>query len=299
MAGSLMVRAFLIAGLLATTAATAQTITLRATGSTTDTVRFNAKACGNDLSITWTSTVIVGLTGCTDPLTVWATEGECGDVAGAGDVRFTDVPLATVLTKRTDSFIIHLDQLPAFKYGDAGVVCGTDSVEKPHKICGAYKTSSGVVGSTCSVQHATALNVIYDTLPPVAATIDAVSPQDSALKLKFTASSDTFSVHFDARAQGDADFTERALVEVTTGSGATIKNLANGTTYDLRARSEDSAGNVSEPSEIVSATPRRTAGFWTQFRNDGGTEQGGCSAIHGFPVALAGGLWLLRRKRNR
>ncbi|MBS1149495.1 MAG: fibronectin type domain protein, partial [Myxococcaceae bacterium] len=71
-----------------------------------------------------------------------------------------------------------------------------------------------------------------------------------------------------------------------------------GTTYDVQARGEDGAGNFSEPSALVAATPRLTRGFWATYRNAGGAEQGGCSAVHGLPLLLAGGLWLLRRKRN-
>ena len=289
-----MVRAFLIVGLLGATAAQAQTVTLRATGRTTDTVRFNAAACSNDLSITWTSTLLTALG---TPLRLWSTTGECGDNPTGTDVPYTDVPALTVQSLRTGSFILHLSGLPSFVGGDAGVVCGTESVERTNRICGSY-TPVASFGTTATIQRATLLTVIYDTLPPVSPTIDAVSEQDTALKLQFTVSSDTFAVHFDARAQGQADFTERVDVQVTTGKGATIDHLINGTTYDLRARAEDSAGNISEPSEIVSATPRHTSGFWTQFRRDGGSEQGGCSAAYPVPVALAAGLWLLRRKRS-
>lgn len=289
-----MVRGFLIVGLLVVGVAQAQTITLTATGATTDTIRFNASGCNNDLQITWTSTLLIAPSG---PLQLWSTEGECGDAALASDVRYTDVPQATVYSARTGNFVIHLSELPAFKYSDAGVVCGAALVEKPQKICGSFTSSGAYVGAATTIEHATALNVIYDTLPPDVPSIDAVSEQDTALKLTFTVASDVLTIHFDAKAPTETDFTERASVDVSTGNLATIDHLVNGTTYDLRARAEDAAGNISDPSEIVSATPRHTAGFWTQYRRDGGDEQGGCTAIHGLPIALATGLWLMRRKR--
>jgi hypothetical protein len=289
-------RLFIVGFICSAGVASAQTVVLTPTGSTSDTVRFNSDGCSNVLQVTWTSTLLVAPCGS---LSLWSTEGECGDTPTGTDVRYTDVSQASVTTLRTGTFNINLDELPAFKYSDAGVVCGTQSIEKQHKVCGSYTSSSGVVGAACVVQRAQSLNVIYDELPPVSPTIDLVDPQDKGVKLQFTASTDTFAVHFDARAQGETDFTERSSVEISTGTGASIGNLVNGTTYDIRARAEDAAGNFSEPSEIVSTTPRHTAGFWSEYRTQGGTDQGGCSGVAGLPFVLTGGLWLIRRKRNR
>ena len=84
---------------------------------------------------------------------------------------------------------------------------------------------------------------------------------------------------------------------ISTVSSARIVNLVNGTTYDVRARAEDGAGNISEGSEVFPGTPRKTLGFWANYRARGGTERG-CAAAGGAPMLFAA-LLALRRKRSR
>ena len=134
---------------------------------------------------------------------------------------------------------------------------------------------------------------------PVAPTIDAVAVQDSALLVKFSSTSaDTSVIHFYARAQGSTEFVEKGELASTAGSSIRISGLTNNTTYDIAATAEDAAKNVSDLSEIFSATPRLTKGFFARYRDAGGADKGGCQSVAGIPLLFAGGLWFLRRKRK-
>jgi hypothetical protein len=293
-----MVRSLLLVGLLATSAASAQSITLKWTRQDADTIRFNASACNAQESVTWTNTATTLNLCLNTPLKLWSTELECTDNPSATDVQYDSVD-SLELAMQTGTFQVPLAGLPGFKYGDAGVTCGQLDITKNHKICGSYQVNAATLGGACTIQQAKSLTLVYDTAPPGVPSIDEVSEQDGALLIKFTASTDSAVVHFDTRAQGTDLFVEKGSLATTAGSSIRISNLVNGTTYDLRARAEDAAGNFSEPSELVAATPRLTKGFWATYRDAGGSEKGGCQAVHGFPLLLAGGLWLMRRKRNR
>jgi hypothetical protein len=292
MARTSMLRLLLFALVLAASSAGAQQVILQPTGQdNVDTVRFNKEGCTQPLSLTWTSTL---LTAPCSALRFWSTQAECGDAPAAGDVQYQDVPIATVFSVKTGSFTIQLNQLPAFANGDGGLVCGSEAVEKTQKVCGVY--GSLATTAVCTPQHVQFLNVIYDTKPPPAPVINSISEQDSALQVNFSVT-DTALVRFETRAAGEADFSRLAKTVEGTATSFRISDLKNGTTYEVRALAEDSAGNLSDPSEAFPATPRHTLGFWDNYRRAGGSEQG-CSGVAGLPLVLAGGLWLLRRKRN-
>lgn len=297
MAARPMVRTFFLVAAVAATASSAQTVTLKYAFQDATTYRFNKDSCTATVRVTWTSTLIN--TPCSE-LQFWSTELECLDKPGATDKQYPSVSPADVIRKTgtTNTFNVVLAELPGFFYSDAGVVCGSDLIDRPHKICGGFDVNGTGVAGTCTRQHASSLALIYDTRPPVAPTIDEVLEQDGALTFKFSASSDTSVVHFDLRAQGETEYAEKGQLATTSGSSIRIGALVNGTTYDVRARAEDGAKNFSAPSEVVAATPRLTKGFWARYRDAGGTQTGGCTAVHGLPLLLAGGLWLLRRKRN-
>src|SRR5688500_4097170 len=128
MAAEQMVRALLVVSLLSTSAAWAQSVTLEYATQDATTLRFNASACSTPVTVLWTSTVTFGL--CSE-LKLWATELECTDTSGPNDFRFTSVSQLE-LAAGTGDFVVTPADLPAFKFGDAGVVCGTDAVERPH-----------------------------------------------------------------------------------------------------------------------------------------------------------------------
>ncbi len=293
-----MMRSLFLLSLLTATVSAAQGVKLSYETVDVTTKRFNANDCNLNVTVNWTNTALgLGLCANTD-LKVWASELECQDSAGTTDVVFNTIS-SSELSAGVGTFTVAVAELPGFKYSDAGVQCGTDGVERSHRLCGAYRINgTGIPGSACTVSQTNSLSLIYDTKAPVAPTI-TVDVQDSALLVKFKASPDTTVIHVYTREQGTAAFIEKAQLATASGSSIKVSGLTNDTTYDVMARSEDAAGNFSENSELFSATPRLTLGFYGRYRSAGGTDTAtGCSAINGLPFLLACGLWLLRRKRN-
>lgn len=288
--------ALLSFGLLAS-AASAQSVSLKYSSQDATTYTFNAGSCTSKVQVTWSLGSSI-YTPCSD-LTFWSTAGACGETPGASDVRYQTVTQADAIALRTDTFDVPLGELPGFKGAtDAGTTCGTEAIEVPHQICGAVKFPTGTAGA-CTVSQASSLTLTYDTKPPVSPVIESVGAQDGALKVKVSATSETQTVHVDVREQGSADFREKAKITIASSTTATVSGLVNGTTYDVQARAEDAAGNISAPSELAAGTPRRTLGFWARYQDAGGGQRGGgCAATDGLPLLIAGGLWMLRRKRG-
>jgi hypothetical protein len=83
-----------------------------------------------------------------------------------------------------------------------------------------------------------------------------------------------------------------------------VSGLTNGTLYDVRIYGEDAAGNFTDPSDVVQATPVASEGFYKTYRREGGADRGGCGDIGGggmdWRLALLGLgiLPLLRRRRS-
>lgn len=282
--------------LLTAAAASAQGVSLKYSFQDATSYTFNASSCSGKVQVTWTSTIATLGYPCTE-LKLWSTAGSCGDAPGASDVKYTSVSATDVLSLRTDSFDVPLGELPGFQGTDAGTVCGTEAAEVAHQLCGAISLPNGT-GGACTVSQASSLTLTYDTKPPAAPSIDSVGQQDSALKVTVTAQTDTVVVHVDVRAQGTAEYKEKGKILTASATSVTIPNLTNGTTYDVQARAEDAAGNISAPSEPMPGTPRRTLGLWARYTDAGGGQRGGCAATDGLPLLIAGGLWLLRRKRG-
>src|SRR5689334_16604549 len=87
-----------------------------------------ATTCSTTLQAKWYSALTQ--TAC-DPMKLWATTGECGDAPGNDDVRYSDVPAAT-LTSGSGDFSIKVSALPGFK--DVTRPCGGGPYEIQHKI---------------------------------------------------------------------------------------------------------------------------------------------------------------------
>ncbi len=282
-------------GLLSATVSSAQNIKLSYETADVTAKRFNAKDCNLTINVNWTNTALVGLCASTD-LRIWASELECQDTAGTSDFVFATISQSQ-LSARAGTGSLTVSQLPGFRNSDAGVQCGADGVERSHRICGGYKLAgTGVAG--CTNAQTNSLSAVYDTKAPVAPTI-TVDAQDTGLLVKFSASSDTSVVHVFVREQGSAgSFIEKGQLAAITGSSVKISGLTNDVAYEVVAQSEDAAGNFSVNSEVITATPRLTLGFYGRYREAGGSDTAGCTAVGGLPILLAGGLWLLRRKRN-
>jgi len=75
-----------------------------------------------------------------------------------------------------------------------------------------------------------------------------------------------------------------------TVRNASVSGLMNEQLYELSIVAKDLAGNVSVPSNTVTATPKAVQDFYTRYRCEGGSEEGGfgCSAAGPALVPIAG-----------
>jgi hypothetical protein len=283
---------------------TTQPLTLRAGSDNTDTYRIGKSDCSLALAVTWRNQGIVGFV-CSS-LRLWSTEGECSDKPGTGDVSYDDVPASTLMAAgRADSFSVRIAELPGFKTGTM-TPCGSDGLTKTHKVCGALETAQTTCGfGTQPTLRASALKVVYDTVPPSAPNVTGSSALDSSVTLEFSADSDAVFIVPEHRVKGADEWITGSEVAVSAGR-VQVKALNNGTTYELRLRARDAApstgsgsGNVSEPSTIVEATPIKTVGFWGAYRQAGGTDPGGCASAAGLLPALLVFLPWRRRRAGR
>jgi|APLak6261675434_1056106.scaffolds.fasta_scaffold00359_1 hypothetical protein len=296
----------------ASLAASAQTTTIqpqlsfrRVDDPNVDSYTFGAGQCNDTITVRWLNTLLINLTQCTqNPLKVWATNGECGDAPATGDKRYDDIPGISVQNIRQGTFTVKLSELPGFTTAatDGGSnACGAGESSTTHRICGSieYAILGGGFGGcgTATKQTAVPLKLIYDTLPPGPPTLVSAAAQDEGVRVDFEYDGDTTIVMVEARGPGEADF--RQLAE-TTASNKLIrgKGLQNNVEYEVRLRAKDAAGNVSGPSGSVNVTPIKTLGFWAYYKQQGGTDEGGCSTGAGLAPMLIG-LWALRRARQQ
>lgn len=298
-----MTRAVLLALLLPTvalaqtTATTTPVLAIRSTVDGSDTQGISASQCGATLSVQWIYTQQIGAPTPSNVLKLWATEGECGDTAGAADVKYDDVPMLSLTLAKVGQFSVKVADLPGFQ-ADGGTVCGAPNTTKIHRVCGAYPYIYSTYGGTAQTQQASPLKLIYDTQPPGKPTITGVDAQDGAAKVDFSVDADTATVTVEVRGPGQVDWVGKGSANASVGS-VRATGLVNGNTYDVQIHAVDVVGNVSEASDLASVTPVHTVGFWGAYRNAGGTDQGGCVAAGGGPLLAAAMLWFWARRRVR
>jgi hypothetical protein len=253
-------------------------------------------ACSTTLGGKWFSTVTQP---ACENLKLWATTGECGDAPGTTDTRYDDIPV-TSLAAGSGDFPVKVSTLPGFK--DAATPCGGSGFELTHKICGSLSVSTGfdcTFTTTRSIQRATYATVNYDTLAPSAPSLDGINELDKSLQVFFSSSGDVATIEVWVRAAGDTDFSKAGEGGATAGS-VKVEGLTNGTAYEVTLYAVDAAGNVSDPSNVLTGTPRLTQGFWAAYQADGGGDHGCGSSATGFAAPL---VWLAmlalssRRKR--
>jgi hypothetical protein len=92
----------------------------------------------------------------------------------------------------------------------------------------------------------------------------------------------------------------------STETSHRIKGLQNGITYGVGVAAIDKSGNISAISDIVYGMPVPTVDFYTEYKNSGGTAQGGFCALGGrrdgpgiLALGLLAGLGLVLRLRRR
>lgn len=274
-----------------------------------DTYRFGADACSNSITLRWSSTytyLLGNQCSLASVLKLWAASGDsCADAPTSSDLRFTDVPTLTIDTLKSGTFTLKISDLPDFKNAssaDGGTLepCGSaNAFTRTHVVCGNidYSTLAGVGCSTAQKLAAIPLKLVYDTLPPGKPSITAIAAQDEAVRVQFSVDSDTSVVIVETRGPNDIDFVGRGETAATS-SFLRGENLQNGVTYDVQIRARDAAGNLSEPSDVVQVTPIRTLGFWGYYKEQGGTDAGGCSTGLGLSPLLLIALALRRARKQ-
>lgn len=274
------------------------------------TYTFGAAQCNDTLTLRWSNTLTFTLaTQCSqNPLKLWASAGDsCPEAPGTGDTRYEDVPSLTLNSIRQGTFSVKISELPDFKAtttadGGTQLSCTSGTAfTKTHVICGSveYALSSGITCGTATKMTAVPLKLIFDTLPPGKPTITEYAAQDEAARLGFSVDSDTSVVLMEVQGPTDGDF--RQIAETAASNGFVRGDgLENNVSYLVRLRARDAAGNVSEPSETIEVTPIRTLGFWSYYKEVGGTDTGGCSVGAGLmPMLLAAFAFRRSRKQVR
>lgn len=263
--------------------------------ATSDQLVIGASSCGTSRVVYWVWNQLLSQP-CNE-MRLWATSGSCGDKPGDKDLEFPTVNQLLITTTRQGTLTVVIDDLPGFAPGSTTPCGGATTLTVEHRICAAVPASPQCFGGFQAPQTLTAspLRITYDAQPPNAPIVTEVLPQDKALKVAFSVSSDTTQIIAFVRPQGSTDYTRRPNISLGAGREIVIDGLLNATTYDVVLRAVDGADNESADSEPGSGTPRRTVGFWGTYRDAGGTDTGGCSTGLGLAPLFALG-WFFRRR---
>lgn len=224
------------------------------------------------------------------PPTTGDTAGLCAeqdsptDGTQAGQVGSVSSPTTTTGT---------LSVLAANIATETGIPCTIAQENTPVYLCTHWKNG------TTNKGQATGTFLIQVVAPDAPAGV-TVQPGNEKLVVRWTANDETptAATRYEARAyEGTA--TTPASTASSTGTTATIKGLANGTTYDVRVVAFSIGGNPSGESAGVPGAPVPTAGFWDVYESSGGVEQGGCASGPGGVLALLGVASLLAFRRRK
>ena len=267
--------------------------------------RFGPANCGQVFVVQWGIPTPAQITQICAVPEFWITAGLCGDHPGTGGgandiVLIPNTPLD--LTSRSGTFnAVGVNDLPIFNTADGGGACGSYTANATLYVCGSVQVpGAGGLCGTNAFLHASNPPIQYRGLPPPGPSSFDVAALDSALKVNVSASlTDVAIIHVEMRQAGVGDFAEVATFSPAVGN-AKISNLQNGTAYEVRAYDDDGVGNFSAYTDVITATPVASDGFYETYRRLGGEDTGGCGsalpAALGLPLVV--GLYrLLRRKR--
>lgn len=288
---SLLRAALPLAALVTAAVAGAQTITLNVNNNTSVSVGKND--CNATLTFNWT-VAATGSSACTDhqDLVVWVTKtSSCGTDPAAGDATVGTVPQSTWSSTGTGSLTLAVSALPVF----AGTTCPVSDIQQDMKVC-AYAKYLPLGAFTClEAKPSTSPTITYDSQAPAAPVINSVVPQDGALVINFTASTDSSLVTV-AYEDAVGPYTNGPSGPAASGS-IRLDGLTNGTTYAVLIYAEDAAGNQSPASNVVVGTPVQSYGFFESYQQAGG-RTGGCAAAPAGALPLLALAWMSRRRRR-
>jgi hypothetical protein len=185
----------------------------------------------------------------------------------------------------------------------ATTACGSaDPQTRRFRVCGLSKVNDGL---GCNVDFQSTpddLEVVYDTEKPPAPTV-TVSAQDEKLVVQIREDDDIDSRRVQIRLQSEPDTAFRDAGTRLSVGQFEISPLTNGTIYVVRAFQTDLAGNESDPSASIEATPMEVADFFERYQAAGGSETGGCGVAGGMGLTAGAalavlGLWLAASRRR-
>lgn len=274
----------------ATGAGAQQTLTLTVNSGTAVSVGKND--CNATLTVNWTIAA-TGSSPCTDhqDLVIWVTKNSsCGTDPAAGDTTVGTVTQSTWASTGSGSFSLDVSQLPVF----AGTTCPVNDLQQDMKVC-AYAKYLPLGAFTClEAKPSTVPTITYDSQAPAAPVITSIVPQDGALVINFTASTDSSLVTV-AYEDAVGPYTNGPSGPASSGS-IRLEGLINGTTYAVLIYAEDAAGNQSAASNVVLGTPVQSYGFFESYQQAGG-QTGGCAAAPAGALPLLALAWMSRRRR--
>ena len=255
--------------------------------------------CGRTLRFDWKSNM--AQTQLCEPLLSWFTkDATCATRPNTTTDVIVDTVTGTDLPQNIGNFSVRVDALPVFGTPDAPLACPQPDLQTTWKLCTSYRTSAGtcIVENMVYAQNDHPVQITWDSRPPTAPKFGSLTPLDGAAAVTLTTDADTQVVRIEAKALGLPTRTVSFSARPFTGR---ITNLQNDTEYTVTAIGVDAAGNESPVSEEQVVRPVTTAGFWQNYKEAGGVEDGGCSHAGGGALAFLSLLSLARlvwRKRS-
>jgi hypothetical protein len=285
------------------------TLSFSGSGSAITSRAFSQSDCNNNAGvvITWT---VSSLGQVCNNLQIFVTNsGSCpttpnttGSDGGTADVIIDTLSASELQagSGNTSNFLIR--NMPAL-----GGAC-PDGFDKTNAICGSLQYRPAGATSCTDLNASSNLTIRFDSKPPAPPVISSLLPQDSKIVVQLDPNGENDTTYYRVQYAAQLGNSDAGLNFVTIPdfsaqkNSVTIDSLTNNQVYVVQAFQIDEAGNLSPPSAQASGTPLASNGFWAEYKDAGGHEQGGCNvADAAFPSVLGAigvlvSLW--RRKRR-
>jgi hypothetical protein len=300
-----------VALLLASPAALAQTLTLSfgGSGSAITSRAFSQSDCNNNAGVTITWTVASLGTVCNNLQVFITNSGSCPTTpdtsatdGGTADVvigTFSATDLAS-LTGTTNTFVIR--NMPGL-----GGAC-PDGLDTTNAICGSVQYRPSGATDCTTLNSSSQLTVRFDSKPPPKPIISSLLPQDSKIIVQLDPNGETDTAFYRVQYAAQLGTSDAGLNFITIPdfsaqkNSVTIEGLTNNQLYVVQAFQLDEVNNLSPPSDQASGIPLASNGFWAEYKDAGGHEQGGCNVADATFPSVLGALGVLvslwRRKRR-
>lgn len=155
----------------------------------------------------------------------------------------------------------------------------------------AQESEDGGSSSLKFQENIKSIVVHFDRVPPPRPSINSVVPGERSLNVYLnwgtnSSESDKYGFNIYWRKSGSND--EPFVSKNVKSTSYRITGLTNNIAYEIWAEQIDRAGNVSEKSDVTTATPVEVLDYYEYYRKSGGKEEGGfcfiATATYGSPV---------------